>query len=636
VTTESDLYRLLKPFIVLATVALTVVALYWARMVFIPLALAVLFAFILTPPVVWLRHKGVPRWPAALLVTAVACVLLVTACWIVTAQVRDLVVQMPQHSKTIGGKIAALNRDDSGFFKPVLTSVQELYDGVEHDLTGEISALAKADEASKTTAGKAGNEVPVVRIKGDYWSTLFGIAQPLLEMVVGAILVLVLVVFVLVSREDLQYRLIRLVGHGHLTATTQALEEAAARTSRFLLTQSVINVTFGGVLAAGLYLIPIEGWWGALPPDVPHHVPYVFLWGFLAALLRFIPYAGTWVALLFPLTLSVAVFPDWWPPLEVLAFYIVLELAVANFIEPVVLGRTVGISPIALLVAAAFWTWLWGGIGLLLATPLTVCLSVLGRHIPELSFLDIVLGAEPVLDLPNRFYQRLLAHDHDEAVEMVEQAVMKEPAETIFDKVLIPALVMLRRDSEHGQMADDVAKSSLRTISEIVEDLAPHCKRANPPANGSDAKAKVCVLGCTTGEQVDDLALQMFRLLVEEAGYPMTMTSSDKLSGEVVSMVAAEKPTVVCIASLPPGGVARASYLCKRLRAELPELGILVGRWGQDDVVTARQRLQGAGANDVANTLVESRKQLMPLLQHRSAQMETAEVHEELEHAVSH
>jgi predicted PurR-regulated permease PerM len=632
VTTESDLYRLLKPFIVLATVALTVVALYWARMVFIPLALAVLFAFILTPPVVWLRRKGVPRWPAALFVTAVACVLVVAACWIVTAQVRDLVVQLPQHSKTVGAKIAALNRDDNGFFKPVLTSVQELYGAVERGLNGEISALT--DEAGKTTTVKTGDDVPVVKIKGDYWTTVLGIAQPVLEGVVGSILVLVLVVFMLVSREDLQYRLIRLVGHGHLTATTQALEEAAARTSRFLLTQSVINVTFGGLLAAGLYLIPIEGWWGALPPEVPHHVPYAFLWGFLAALLRFIPYAGTWVALLFPLTLSVAVFPDWWPPLEVLTSYILLELAVANFVEPVVLGRTVGISPIALLLAAAFWTWLWGGIGLLLATPLTVCLSVLGRHIPELSFLDIVLGAEPVLDLPNRFYQRLLAQDPDEATEIVEQEVKKEPVEAVFDKVLVPALVMLRRDSQHGQMDDEVAKNSLRTISEIVEDLAPHFKPANPPANGADTRAKACVLGCTTGEQVDELALQMFRLLVEATAYPMTVTSSDKLSGEVVSMVAAEKPSVVCIASLPPGGVARASYLCKRLRAELPELRILVGRWGQDGV-TARERLQAAGANEVANTLLESRRQLMPLLQHRSAQVETAEAQGELEPAAS-
>jgi hypothetical protein len=241
-----------------------------------------------------------------------------------------------------------------------------------------------------------------------------------------------------------------------------------------------------------------------------------------------------------------------------------------------------------------------------------------------------------VLDLPNRFYQRLLAQDPDEATEIVEEEVKKEPPETVFDKVLIPALVMLRRDKQHGHMDDDVVKNGLETIREIVDDLGPRLKTANPPtADGADAKAKVTVLGCTTGEQADEVALEMFRLLVEATGYPVTVTSSDKLSGEVVSMVAAEKPSVVCIASLPPGGVARASYLCKRLRAELPELQILVGRWGQDDLVTARQRLQGAGANEVANTLLESRKQLMPLLQHRSAQVKTAETHEELEHAAS-
>src|SRR5258708_9650433 len=217
-------------------------------MVFIPLALAIMFAFILTPPVVWLRRKGLPRWPAALLVTAVACVLVVAACWVVTAQVRDLVVQLPQHSKTIGAKIAALNRDDNGFFKPVLTSVQELYGAVERGLNGEISALETAEEGGKTTTAKPGDGIPVVKIKGDFWSTLFGIAQPVLEMVVGAILVLVVVVFMLISREDLQYRLIRLVGHGNLTATTQALEGAAARTGKYLLTRSVINVPCASVL----------------------------------------------------------------------------------------------------------------------------------------------------------------------------------------------------------------------------------------------------------------------------------------------------------------------------------------------------------------------------------------------------
>jgi predicted PurR-regulated permease PerM len=656
VTHESDLYRLLKPFVVLATVILAVAALYWARMVFIPLALAVLFAFILATPVSWLRRKGVPRWPAALLVTGLAILLVAGACSIVTLELRDLIVKLPQHSKTIGDKIAALNQGSNGFFKPVVSSLQEVYDVVQRNLNGERPASQQpgdgqshspkpGNEAPAPPVGnegqpppaKPGADVPAVRVQGGEWDTALSIAQPLLEAVVSIILIIVLVIFMLVSQEDLQYRVIRLVGHGHLTSTTQALDEAAERTSKWLLTATVINASFGLVLAGGLHLIPVEGWWGGLPPNVPHHVPYAFLWGFLAMLLRFIPYVGTWFALLFPLTLSIAVFPGWGPPLEVLGFYLVLELVVANFIEPLVFGHTVGISPIALLVAAAFWTWLWGGIGLFMATPLTVCLSVLGRHIPELSFLHVVLGSEPVLDLPNRFYQRLLAHDHDEATDMVEEAVKNQPVESIFDGVLIPALVMLRRDMQHGEMNAEVRENSLRTIAEIVEDLAPRLQPAEPrPANGAEAKAKVGVLACSTGDQTEELALQMFRALVEAEGYSVTVASRDKLSGEIVTMAEADKPSVVCIASLPPGGVSRASYLCKRLRAKLPELQILVGRWGQGDFVTARQRLQGAGANEVANSLVENRKQLLPFLQHRSVQVETAEVREELEHAATH
>jgi hypothetical protein len=220
---------------------------------------------------------------------------------------------------------------------------------------------------------------------------------------------------------------------------------------------------------------------------------------------------------------------------------------------------------------------------------------------------------------------------------MVEEAVKNQPVESIFDGVLIPALVMLRRDSQHSEMNSEVRENSLRTIAEIVEDLAPRLQPAEPrPANGAETKAKVGVLACSTGDQTEELALQMFRALVEAEGYPLTVASRDKLTGEIVAMAEAEKPSVVCIASLPPGGVSRASYLCKRLRAKLPELQILVGRWGQDDFVTAGQRLQGAGANDVANRLLESGKQLLPLLQHRQAQVETAEASEEPEHAASH
>jgi hypothetical protein len=432
----------------------------------------------------------------------------------------------------------------------------------------------------------------------------------------------VLVVFMLVGREDLQYRLIRLVGHGHLTTATNALYEAADRTSKFLLTQSMINLTFGALVALGLYLLPIEGLLGWFPEGTPRHVPYAFLGGFLAAVLRFIPYAGTWLALLFPLALSIAVFPGWWPPVQVVAFYVLLELTIANFIEPLLLSHSTGISPIALLMAAAFWTWLWGGIGLLLATPLTVCLSVLGRYIPALSFLHTVLGSEPVLDLPNRFYQRLLAQDPDEAVAMLEETAKKEPVVALYDQMLIPALVMLRRDSQRGEIGSHTVQNTLRTIGEILEELQLNIQTAatkEGEKKPAAEKRKACVFGCSTGDQSEELALQMLCDLLADSGYEMTMSSSNRLSSEVMNLVEEQKPSVVCIASLPPGGVARASYLCKRLRARFPQMQILVGRWGQDDPESAKERLQAAGANEVTSSLLEARKLLVPLLQHYTA-----------------
>jgi predicted PurR-regulated permease PerM len=609
--TESDTYRLLRPFVILATVTLAVVILYWAKIVFVPLALATLFTFILSPPVVWLRRQGMPRWPAALIITGLACVLVFVVCWIVTLQLRDLFKSLPQHTDTIAKKLADFDEGDDGTIQQLTKMVHDI--SVQFQKSG---LAAQADNGEKPVA---------VTVVGDRTLSagLFPtVAQPILEFVVGAILVLVLVVFMLVGREDLQYRLIRLVGHGHLTTATNALYEAADRTSKFLLTQSMINLAFGALVALGLYLLPIEGLLGWFPEGTPRHVPYAFLGGFLAAVLRFIPYAGTWLALLFPLALSVAVFPGWWPPVQVVAFYVLLELTIANFIEPLLLSHSTGISPIALLMAAAFWTWLWGGIGLLLATPLTVCLSVLGRYIPALSFLHTVLGSEPVLDLPNRFYQRLLAQDPDEATAMLEETAKKEPVVALYDQMLIPALVMLRRDSQRGEISSHTVQNTLRTIGEILEELQLNVQSAaakEGEKKPAAEKRKACVFGCSTGDQAEELALQMLCDLLADAGYEMTMSSSNRLSSEVMNLVEEQKPSVVCIASLPPGGVARASYLCKRLRARFPQMQILVGRWGQDDPESAKERLQAAGANEVTSSLLEARKLLVPLLQHYTA-----------------
>jgi len=592
---ESDTYRLIRPAIVLATVVLAVVILSWAKDVFIPLALAILFAFILTPLVAWLRRWGVPRWPAALLVTSCACVVVLGVCWLTAVQLRELLLNLPEHTETIANKLAVFRADDDGLIVRI--------GGMIHDLSVQ---LQKTNIVGPVEADQKPIPVVVQNDPGLSLSYFPVVAGPLLQGIVSIILIVILVLFMLVRREDLQYRLIQLVGHGHLTATTHALYEAAQRTSNFLLTQLTINIAFGVVLAGGLAVIG---------------VPYAILWGCFAAVFRFIPYAGTWVALLFPLILSIAVFPDWWQPLTVLAFYIVLELVVANLLEPLLLAHSTGISPIALLVAAAFWTWLWGPIGLVLATPLTVCLAVLGRYMPALSFLHVLLGAEPVLDPAKQFYQRLLAQDPDEAGDIVEETAKKEPLEAIYDKVLIPALVLMRRDQQNGELTEDRVKKGLATIAEIVDDVTALIREeARTSAGGGAVKSEgrpgACVVGFSVGDQFDEIALKMLGALVEAAGYTLTVASASKLPGEVVEQVEQEQPAAVCIASLPPGGLARVRYLCKRLRAKSQDLHILVGRWGQDDLQPAKQRLQAAGANLVADTLLDTRKELIPLMQH--------------------
>jgi hypothetical protein len=286
----------------------------------------------------------------------------------------------------------------------------------------------------------------------------------------------VLVIFMLLKREDLRNRLLRLVGHGRLTVTTKAVDDAGQRISRFLLMQALINGTFGLSLAVGLFLIGVE---------------YAFLWGFLAAILRYIPYLGTWIAAILPITLSLAMFEGWLQPLLVMALFLVIELICNNVLEPRLFGRSMGVSEVALLVVAAFWAFLWGPIGLVLSNPLTVCLVVLGKYVPQLEFFDVLLGDEPALDADVSFYQRLLARDQDEATEIVLTHVQTLGPEQVYDALLVKALCHVRRDREQDQLTDFDEEFILRATGEIVEDLSERHARPTEAAavleaNGED------------------------------------------------------------------------------------------------------------------------------------------------------
>jgi AI-2E family transporter len=360
-------------------------------------------------------------------------------------------------------------------------------------------------------------------------------------------------------------------------------------------------------------------------------VPQAFLWGLMVGGLRFVPYLGSPVGGLMLVVLSVAIFPGWQKPLEVLGIFLVLELLLANVVEPVLFGSTTGVSPLALLFAAAFWAWLWGPIGLLLSTPLSVCLVVMGRHVPGLEFLGILLSDEPALNPAQRYYQRLLAHDADAAFDLVEEQLKTQPADLFFDDVLLPALVLARRDKERGILSPADGQRLLRDMERILDEVAPvRCPTSETPDETSPI-----VLAIPADDEGDELGLMMLRPLLAPEGCRLEVLSAGTTVAEVLSRVAEKRPAGVCIATLPPSGLAGSRYLCKRLRGRFPDLKILVSRWGQkDDTERMRERLKTAGADAVGATLLESRAQLLPLLKvdteqrgnHRSENEELAAV----------
>jgi hypothetical protein len=432
----------------------------------------------------------------------------------------------------------------------------------------------------------------------------------MLERLASSGLVIVLVIFMLIQRENLRNRLIRLVGYGRLTITTKALEEAAQRISRYLLMQSIINASFGIAVGIALHLFGL---------------PYAFLWGFLAAVLRFIPYVGPIAAALLPSVLSMAVFPGWTWPLLVVATIIVLELINNMILEPLLYGESAGVSEVGLLIAVAFWTWLWGPIGLVLSTPLTVCVVVISKYMPQLDFIGILMSDEPVIEPSISYYQRLLAMDQDEAAEIVEEHLASHPKEQIFDDLLIPTLNYAKRDFAFDRMAESEQQFVLQATRQIVEDLdgsapekasldAPSTTKATPAvAKPEGDTPKVRIMGCPVRDEADELALLMLQQLLDPSHYELEIIADELLAAEIIDQIAEKKPALICLASLPPGGLAQTRYLCKRLRARFPDSKLIVGRWGSrtdnSNVMT------DAGADKIGNKIIETRDHIIQLSQ---------------------
>jgi predicted PurR-regulated permease PerM len=578
--------------------------LYWAQTVLVPVALAVFLSFLLTPLVSFLQRRGLGRMTSVIVVVLLAALVLGGVVTLIATEVTSLAGDLPTYTDHIKEKAKSLRQAGHG---------TDRLEKMIQDITGEWKAEPASSEEGKADepTGKPVAIAPekpsavVVQPESNAWvSRLPDLLAPVVKMLGGLALALVLVVFMLLKRENLRNRLIRLVGHGRMTVTTKALDDAGQRISRFLLMQLIINAGFGLALALGLLLI---------------QVPHALLWGFLAALLRYIPYLGSWVTAGVLILFSLAFFSGWVEPCLVLALFVVLELVTGNVIEPRLFGHSMGVSEVALLVAAAFWAFLWGPIGLILSSPLTVCLVVLGKYVPQLEFLDVLLGNEPSLDTDVIYYQRLLARDQDEATQLVLAHAKTSPLEDVYDRLLVPGLNFVKQDRERNDLTEVDEQFILRATREIVEDLGEHQAAAAETAIApvekveSDAVApkKVRILGCPGGGEADRLALEMLRQLLDPARWDLEVLSVEMLSSELVALAGNKQPAVVCIGALPPGGLARTRYLCKRLRARLPNAKIVVGRWGlKSNVEQNQEQLLEAGADQVETTLLETRTHL--------------------------
>jgi predicted PurR-regulated permease PerM len=565
-------------------IALVFGGLYWLQAVLIPLALAVLLTFLLSPVVGTLQRRGLGRVPAVLVTVALALSVLGGIGWAVSRQLVTLADELPQYSLNIQHRIADLRGASKG------GSVGKVQKTVE-DVIGEIQ---KTDKPGVT------RQKPVAVVLEP--PSILAHLPTLLQALASALVVTVLMIFMLLERRELRDRVILLIGYRRMTATTRALDEAGARISRYLLMQSIINGSFGVAVGLGLFLIG---------------VPYAVIWASLAAALRFIPYLGAFVAALLPLALSLAVFPGWLQPALVVGLFLVLELVTSMVMEPWLYGQSAGVSQVALLIAVTFWTWLWGPVGLLLATPLTVCLIVLGKHLPALGFIVVLMGDRPVIEAKARYYQRLLARDQDEAADIVEAYVSADGREAVYDAVLLPALYYAKQDRDRGLLSEGdtqfVGQATREILDVLAHDAPAPSERDTGDLSVSDpgADTRVRIVACPARDEADALALEMVRHLLDRARYRIEVSEAGMLTAEVVAWVDLHRPALLCIGAVAPGGLSQARHLCKRLRSQCPELKIVVGRWGLHDEKDAdRQHLLAAGADHVETTLLDMQRTL--------------------------
>jgi predicted PurR-regulated permease PerM len=538
---------------IIGTLIAALAILYLAREVFIPFAFALALSLILTPLATWLQRIHIGRIPSVAIVMVAILALAGVVSWMVANELIDVVDHLPTYGENIHNKIQRLQAPATGALGRVEKSVSE----IGKELEGKQKPLP--DRGRRVPAATPENPLPVQVITPEPspLASLRDLTKPFLAPIGMLGFVLILTVFIMIKREDLRNRLLRLVGVSQLNTTTQALNDATQRISRYLVLQFLVNGLMGIAIGVGLELMG---------------VPYAALWGAIAAILRLVPYLGILSAAIMPFTLSLAVFDGWLHPAMVFLLFFVLEMIVGNFVEPLLYGAHTGISSLGLLVSTIFWTILWGYPGLILSTPLTVCVVVLGRYVPQLSFLHIALSDQDVLSTELHLYQRLLAMDHAEASAVVQQFLKDHSLLELYEQVIVPALILAEQERHRGTLEQTREDFIFLCLNEIVAELGQQADDSEKTAH----PGRVFLIPAK--DAADEVSGTLFAQLLEREGFAvisLPVGSSNEL--EVLDPAADD---VICVSALPPFAFSAAAKLCAQLRNRYPQPKIMAGIWG--------------------------------------------------------
>ena len=593
-------------------IALIAAFLYVAREVLIPIALAVLLSFVLSPVVRLLERWYLPRSLSVVAVVIIAFGIIFALGSLLVSQVNQLATDLPSYRSTLSDKIKSVRGVAGG------SSTLERASEVLQDLGKEIEAPKPgAPGATNRLPGTTSKPIPVEvrQPEASALQTFVALITPLVNPLAMTGIVVIFVIFILLQREDLRNRLIRLAGAHDLQKTTLAIDEAGYRLSRLLLAQLAINAAFGLIIGVGLWVIGV--------PSAP-------LWGLLAMALRFVPYIGAVIAAVLPLIVAAAVGEGWSMVLWTAALFVIVEPLAGHVVEPMLYGHSSGLSPVAIVVSATFWTWLWGPIGLVLATPLTICLVVLGRHVDRLEFLEVLLGNEPALSPSQLVYQRLLAGDPVEAIDQAQAFLKDKTLTEYYDSILLEGIRLAGSDARKGLLEEDRAVRIKETVAEILDDLSSHEERivetsdpaddvsnlsqlikaeTEPSLNATDALSAewkeervLCIPGIG---QLDEAVALVVAQVLRRRGFGVRAEQAESLSVSRIFTLDTKRVSTICVCYIESATAAQIGYAVRRLRRKVPEAFILIARLGNHSPAEETDQLLHASSADAIETTLE-------------------------------